>query len=633
MVTTTTEFNSNYTDFNLYEEELFPIISIMIGNRVTQAALAHRYFTPRIDIEETRFNNETKSYEYFLLNSFGFIPCDKVQDEKVLSVLRRMAGAADDVADTGLCPDFKGSPNELRALRNLSSSTYRTVVVRMYPCSLPDPRHCASPLELAYANIAYTTNDRLLKSSNYDNPVTLSPEFRTFSIEVSVSKNRQSELRLNQLSDDTSVLRKPKVREEYATLHDVATDFKMRPSSQITCTPAQIELGALGGYLEYAKLGQSPSGKVVKTRRSYRKITTVLGEVGGFIKLATTLAFLLYSYYNARSVKNYIKNNLYNFGGLLNQKKSGSFRSRFYKADNKVHHTELGLGGSRTEEATKGCQMLVDKKKYDKVIEQCVADRRSGMDMMSKLDFVEIMQELFFERHDKVLLPLLILRLKEKKMQREGRINNTEKSKSKYTAKNNFNPEQTRLRPKRSIFAKKALIGDNSLRGEISENQGKEMVKEDEMDYQKAFEALKNSNPTTSIKQAIKGLMIDNIEILFADETQRQPEEVRELPEDMQPHDQVDKPCVELVANMDDLEEIETPGKSNLSLNDSVDLSSHLRIQGSQRKESGFRKFMKKKPKTKMRKKKLKLQSSNRKLRRKNPGESERSAQIMSEME
>ena len=600
IVTSTTEFNSNYTDFNLYQEELFPILCLVIGNMVVPGTHAARYFTPKMQIEKTTYNNQTRSYDYKLLHSFSYVPCDQIEDHKILNVLHRLSASAEEMAGSGLCPDFKGSPNEFRALRDLSNSTYRYARLRMYPCSLPDSRQCASPLELAHATIAYTTNDRLLKSSNYEEPVTLSPETRSVNIEISARKRRELELRLNQLEDDTHILKNPSLKAEYVTLHQVGTDFRMRSSSQTTCTEAQIEKGPAGGCQEYAVLVNGPSGKLVKTRRSYRKITTVLGELGGFIKLATTLAFILYSYYNARSVKNYLKQNLYNFGGLLKEK-----RGSLTKTENKVHQETFGSNRNREQSNMK--ETPIDKKKYEKVIEQCVETRRSGVEMMKKLDFVEIMQEFFFEKHDKVLLPLIILRLKEKQMKKETKIKiNNKKSNLKNINKNDQNPEQTRLRPKRSIFAKKASIehqpSTGTFKNELIEH---DKANEEEMDYEKAFEALKNSNPKTPIKKAIKRFILENVEVFFNSKADRPSEGDLEQPSEIMPQIQqpASKPFIQLEAAMEDFEEIDTPTKSNIPLNNSVDLNNALSINESNSKRpSGFKKFMLKKSKTRQKK-------------------------------
>ena len=587
VVTSTTEFNSNFTDFNLYEEELFPILSILIGNRAMPVSYAARFFTPKIQIEETYYNNQTKKFDYRLLHSFHYVPCSQIKDPKILNVLQKLNSAAIDAPDMGFCPDFRGSPEEFRAARNLNNSTYRYAMVRMYPCSLPDPSECASPLELAQAGIGYSTNDRLLKSSNYEEPITLSPEFRSFSIDISATKNREFEARLNHIEDDTSVLWKPSLRKEYVTLHQMASDFKRRSADQLSCTKAQIEMGPMGGCQEYAYLVNGPSGKLVKTRRSYRKITMVLGELGGFIKLLTTISFFVYSYYNARSVKKYLKNNLYNFDSLLKQKKSAISREGLIKIDNKVCESEAGFITSRSSRSTvegpKTKELLVDKKKYENVIKQCIADRRRGMDLMSKLDFVEMLQELIFENHDKVLLPLLILRLKEKQMNKK---NHQKQNQSKKKKKINFDQEQIILSQKKGSLGAVAV--------------GHDVVHEEEMDYEKAFKALKNSKPKTCFKKAIKGLMLENVKIFFETDTDELQDEELGPPRSIMP----DKKLIKLKSNPEarsnDFEEIKTPPESP---GESGEISSHEAVNRAQMKDFPQNKLTLKKAKNKKKKK------------------------------
>ena len=499
IVTSSTEFNSNYTEFNLYKEDLFPLLSVVVGSHVMPANQISRYITPKIQIEEYSFSNQTNNYQMKLHQTFDYIPCSSIKDEKVINVLKRMNGDAEGFKTNGLCPDFRGSPNEFRALRNISNSTYIYAKLRIFPCSLTDSRQCASAQELAYATLGYTSNDKLLQSSNFEDPVTLSSEYKNINLEVTTRKKRINELRLNRLEDDTHIIRGPILKAEYVTHHKVGSDFRSRPASQNHCSEAQIALGARGGCQEYLVLDYNPSGKLVKIRRNYRKITTVLGELGGFIKLVTLVSFLCYSYYNARSVKEFIKRNLYKVGELAKLRRAAGKKGRRGSPkhwDGRRASLSSRMSHERLNKVAPKNSSILDPKKYEKVLDQCVEDRRSGMDMMSKLDFVQIMQELFFEAHDKVLLPLLILRLKEKQMSRKAQ-----------------NSQKNRQRGKRrvSFYSKKSTTTNQEKRKnspEIDNNNTK-------MGYSEAYQRLITSNPKSTIKKAIRRLMVENLNPLF----------------------------------------------------------------------------------------------------------------------
>ena len=138
------------------------------------------------------------------------------------------------------------------------------------------------------------------------------------------------------------------------------------------------------------------------------------------------------------------------------------------------------------------------------------------MDMLSKLDFVEMLQELMFEDHDKVLLPLLILRLKEKQIKGE-KINSTFK------------------KPKKNNQWEKSIFSQNYKKETIPKKTNKSTTKisrpiiiTNESDcqrknYESAFKALLDSKPKQGVKAEVRNLMIENLNPIF--QSLKQPEQ------------------------------------------------------------------------------------------------------------
>ena len=520
IVTTSTEFHSKFTEFNLYEEELFEPLAVVVGGALIPAVGIARYITPQIQMQQYSFNNQTRNYEVKTLHTFNYVPCDTINDPKILKVLEKVNSVGSELQGNTLCPDFRDSPNEFRAMRNLSNSTYYNPKLVIYPCSLPDKSLCAPKQEILYSNIVYTSIDKLMVSSDLKNPIGFSPKTKSISLDASVSKAIVYDLSLSQVYDDTNIFSGPTLKEEFVTQQKVDSDTKKRNEEQLHCSAAQIAMGVFGGCVEYLNVGYSPTGQLMKIRRNYRKMTTTLGELGGFVKLISTVVFILYSFYNARSVKNHIANHIYNFGNNLSkdEKKRAKEDREQAKSSLVPHMAKIESSkniNNKTQKDTFSVRkkVLVDKKKYGDVIKECVKSRTSAMDMINKMDFVEMLQELMFEEHDKVLLPLLVLKLKDKQMKKKGAEEKIRRQK-----------EEKILERSNQLFSKKRVFASDF------QQEGEENVEDNAslgpQDYEKAYNLLLASNPNTKMKQSIRQLMVDNIAEFFQETTPSQPKSI-----------------------------------------------------------------------------------------------------------
>ena len=517
IVITAVEFNSEFSDTNLYKEQFLTPFSILVGGQMLPAQAMWRYITPVIEIEEHFYSSQTGNLQLKLLHRFQYIPCDQVRDEIVKNFSEMINSASSSLSAKGLCPDFGDSSAQFRAQRNLSNATYTTPKLKFYPCSLSDRTQCASHQELALATVAYPFLEKLLVSSNFTDPVSLFPDNKVFDLDVSINKKKEFEIRKNRIEDDTSIFRGPRVRTEFVTQIKLESDIKKRSEAQIHCDGARVAMGVFGGCQEYASFSYMPSSKISKIRRNYKKITTVLGELGGFIKLVTAIVFFLYSYYNARSVRHYLARSLYQpEEGSVGTSKSGKIYPR--ANGNKGPEVEVLEMEGKNQDLSK----LLSS---DEAIKECVKTRRSGMDMLSKLDFVEMLQELMFEDHDKVLLPLLILRLKEKQISRKKGKERAKKAENGQTRKKLFSRNSDQLQKKQdngSIDQDKTPSINYNLEciDPTREQHHPHSPDQDEREegsnlYQKAYNSLISSEPKTGIKKEIKRMMVQNLSQYF----------------------------------------------------------------------------------------------------------------------
>ena len=176
--------------------------------------------------------------------------------------------------------------------------------------------------------------------------------------------------------------------------------------------------------------------------------------------------------------------------------------------------------------------VVIDQERFGKVIKECVKTRRSGMDMLSKLDFVEMLQELMFEEHDKVLLPLLILRLKEKQINQKAQKAKNCKNRALCVSKkkieafnNNHSPgEKDQLESHREPLQTQTNIlkNDTSAQNYKKEQKGEQIQPKNisgeakTMSHHKAYKTLLNSKPNSPLKKAVRKLMLENIKPFFS---------------------------------------------------------------------------------------------------------------------
>ena len=108
----------------------------------------------------------------------------------------------------------------------------------------------------------------------------------------------------NKVMDDTvSTLTAPKLKIEYATMKEDSLDFSGRDPNQLHCSEQEVLMREAGPCREYLMFEYHANKEVIITRRSYKKITTMLGEFGGIFKILTSMIFVFYGFYSMRKVK------------------------------------------------------------------------------------------------------------------------------------------------------------------------------------------------------------------------------------------------------------------------------------------------------------------------------------------
>ena len=238
------------------------------------------------------------------------------------------------------------------------------------------------------------------------------------------------DVKKNMVIDDTSIYGDPQTKLEYATATQVSTDSRSRDPKIVHCSKELIESDIYNFWAEYLLISYRAVSYMMVVRRNYKKLTTIMGEFGGVLKLVTTAVMLLYSVYSSWKMKRFFMKHLFN----LNEKNSKDFNFLLKQTDLRNKRKKMreersgGLEakqmGQNSESAGSTQPKLLEMKEVMKI---CVANNLTATDILSKLQFVEALQRTFFSEDERTLLPLAILGMKREELQ--DSINNQKNSK------------------------------------------------------------------------------------------------------------------------------------------------------------------------------------------------------------
>ena len=483
VVTASSEFGSQITEFNLYDEDLYSPIGMGLGPTVLiPAKEMPKYVTLVAMIAQNYYDHIKQIQVYNAPQYIDFVDCESQSDPKVQKVLNEI------VKDNGLkqmmsCPDFgKVSSTDFYVKTNLTMHLYRSIRIVVYPCSLPDRSQCAQVEDLDQIRVDFGKRERFVDASDYDNPVRDQVSDQQIRIEKGVFKWINIEAKQNKVLDDTVQFIKPKIRAEYATIDFTSSDFENRDPNQIYCTKAEIFSGACKPLVS---LNYVAGGEVSVIRRNYKSITTVLGEIGGILKVLTTLVFFLYSFYNFRKVKSYL--------GL---KMLGMSRERFEelkkleKEQQDAEESEFLSKSDQTESETKSKGKKGKEKgvSLDKAMKDLLKSRSEIIDLMEKLDSVEIIENALFTDSEKRLIPLALLAQKRNEIIRKMDENLDEKNRKKNGRK--IYP-QSRESQKKGGKKRASSSGDS---------------------LEESYQTLLETEPNSHLKKRVREFMLKNLE-------------------------------------------------------------------------------------------------------------------------
>ena len=282
----------------------------------------------------------------------------------------------------------------------------------------------------------------------------------------------------------------PTLKVEFATLEEDVIDGSERDETQLHCTQEQLKLppGSPGACEEYLSFDYEAMGEVFVTRRSYKSIMSILGEFGGILKVITTTTFFLYGLYNMRKIK-------YILGDLIfksDQDTTKQLKQIINSKNNRKQRKEQELTQQNTAANVNSVRQTLTQKrvtethntpKLNEVVQELVKTRSNVEDLMRKLNLLELIEKAIFKDHERQLLPLVLLKVKQREMMEEKALDS--KSNHAHHSSN-------------AIFAKKSLE-DSSQKNP----------------FESAYTALVKSDPDDDFSKKIKAYILGELKGVF----------------------------------------------------------------------------------------------------------------------
>ena len=423
VVTSSIEFGSQKAQHELYDQKIFNTFSLSNQGRLIPVADLGRYITIKAKVLVFAQNKETGIMETRNKHVYDVIPCTQIKDPHYLNPVKIMLPG--DTLGIAVCIDFSSDPNleHFSIKLDPEESYFQEAMIHVFPCSLPDKTQCASPQEISTTQLTVTRLDNYVVSTDKENPLRTIGDRYTSMLDLYNTKFKFLTVKQHRVIDDASLFSKPSLKLEFASPELTSSDTSSRNPMIRSCDSADVDSLNLGKCQEYIQFSYSAVPQLMIMRRTYKKLTGVMGEFGGVFKIFSSFIFFFYSIYSSFAIKKFLKKR------LMEPTRSGA-----------------QLGGQGVQEYLKSLEKQKEDKngqeskklvkEMDEALTDMVKSRLNAVKILRQLNILEALQECLFSEEESELLPLALLnlrrkRLKAKKKQSKTKILQSEKISSK----------------------------------------------------------------------------------------------------------------------------------------------------------------------------------------------------------
>ena len=185
---------------------------------------------------------------------------------------------------------------------------FSRLMTEIYPCSLPDPRLCASPQELRDFQVIIVSSIYTARYKEKKNPLQVTIDLDT-SLYVDIASRTKitTSVKMNQIYDDDIGIVDERHTHSFLDTDRVKAVAGTRLSQSIYCSKQQIAAGFCEPYITFE--WRSSFDKMVIQRR-YKQLFGVIFEIGGFNDLIIYCVLACYILYNSYSYLRLVRDQL-----------------------------------------------------------------------------------------------------------------------------------------------------------------------------------------------------------------------------------------------------------------------------------------------------------------------------------
>lgn len=394
------------------------------------------------------------------------MPCSQVKSNEAKDTLAKSNKTTKEFIEYfAMCPSLTEEElKELYVEKNQLDPPMAQMQVNVFPCANTNPNCVLDLNTFKRIDLVSVLPQRTFEPDNMGEPVnTISSVEEIFTIDYRLTKFVKLQLNNIELYDDKYDFFKESLKKSYSDIDRISTNFGFRELTNVLKQDLECDPENLDSCQGYVTIDIISSGKSVTITRSYPKIFNVIGELGGFIDIVMLIFGILYVISKIQKDTEQIKKAL--LGNLFSAERE---------------HLQSKLPGDKKKEEEK-------LKEIEETEQEILDEAQDGILLQRRMLEVGVLNDFLFKDFHKALMPFLIKKQAENRLQRQKVLESS------------------------NVFA--SLIAGNSSRTIDPKQQqiyGKKQL-EVEMSGKEAFQKLWNSEPHSELEKAIRDYFLANL--------------------------------------------------------------------------------------------------------------------------
>ena len=338
---------------------------------------------------EKKFIKEENRFEYTSIQRFDYKPCTEYKSKNTYKTLFDTS-ISTRIEGLTICPDLEDDPEkaELVSSSDLSS---KTLYIRVYPCSLPDPSQCSPGYNPDFSTASMVNIEWTPQSGNYTDPLQTGMLSQNVDINSKAKRTVTLQIRRHRIVDVLNEFQGEELREEYLVSTQTKVDETSRDSSHTHCSESDMTFFSKTCD-EYFTIHHNALSEVITLRRNYKKLSELSGEFGGILKIASVL-FIFYVVYNAKAKEWMLANEVFGY-----KKATISQISPKREVDDLV--------GEKSQEQN----LNASDNQIQKIAKRAVRETLNVNNFIQKLNFAELLQVMLSKGQNEELINLINLK-------------------------------------------------------------------------------------------------------------------------------------------------------------------------------------------------------------------------------